>query len=110
MPTAPISVMDASRRANPVAKGWRKPGEHLTSKERQDMPRKDFALPGKGDGPKGSGAGSYPINDESHARAALSRVSANGSSAEKSKVRAAVGRKYPDIVQSGRAEHRYRSR
>jgi len=51
------------------------------------MPAKEFALPG----------GRYPINDPSHARNALARVSGNGSPAEKAKVRAAVHRKYPDI-------------
>jgi hypothetical protein len=81
-----------------MAKGWRKQN-HLTAHERQAMPKSDFALPGKGEGPKGAGAGSYPIPDEGHARAALSRVSANGSTEEKSKVRAAVERKYPDIEQ-----------
>lgn len=83
-----------------MAKGWRKKGA-LTAKARQDMPRSDFALPGKGDGPKGAGAGSYPINDESHARNALARVAQHGSSDEKSKVRSAVRGKYPDIKQGG---------
>jgi hypothetical protein len=26
------------------------------------LPKSDFALPGKGEGPKGAGAGSYPID------------------------------------------------
>ena len=81
-------------------KGW------MSAKERQALPRSDFALPGKGEGPKGAGAGSYPIPDAAHARSALSRVSANGSSEEKAKVRAAVRSKFPNIHQ--RAEQRYR--
>lgn len=92
-----------------MAKGWRKKGDHLSAKARQAMPRSDFALPGRGDGPKGAGSGSYPIPDASHARAALSRVSTNGSSKEKSEVRAAVHRKYPDIGKD-KADRRYRNR
>ena len=89
-----------------MAKGWRKKGEHLTAGERQSMPSSDFALPGRGDGPKGAGAGSYPIPDASHARNALARVAQHGSSAEQAKVRAAVHRKYPDIGKD-RADKRY---
>lgn len=62
----------------------------LTTKQRKALPAKSFAGPDR----------SYPINDASHARNALSRVSANGSPALKSKVRAAVKRKYPDIKQT----------
>ena len=91
-------------------KGWRSPGEHLSAHERQEMPRGDFALPGRGEGPKGAGAGSYPIPDAGHARAALSRVSANGTPAEKAKVREAVHRKFPGIGAKTRAERRYERR
>jgi hypothetical protein len=59
----------------------------LTSKERSGMGSGEFALPGK----------RYPIEDKSHARNALARVSANGSPAEKAKVRSAVHSKFPDI-------------
>lgn len=69
----------------------------LTAKARQALPKSDFALPGKGKGPKGAGSGSYPIPDRSHAANALSRVSANGSPAEKAAVRAKVHAKYPDL-------------
>lgn len=48
----------------------------------------------------------YPIHDKAHARAALSMVAAHGSPAEKSKVRAAVARKYPDIEQSGKKKRK----
>jgi hypothetical protein len=61
------------------------------------MPSSSFALPGKGTGKSGKGAGSYPINDASHARNALARVSQNGTAQEKAQVRAAVKRKYPNI-------------
>lgn len=83
----------------PKKKGWRKKGD-LTAHERQEMPKSDFALPGKGDGPKGAGAGSYPIPDASHARNALARVSQHGTSEEKAEVRKKVHDKFPDIGKS----------
>ena len=61
------------------------------------MPSSEFALPGHGKGPEGKGAGSYPIEDESHARNALARVAQHGSPAEQARVRAAVHRKFPGI-------------
>ena len=57
----------------------------------------DFALPGKGEGPKGAGSGSYPIPDASHARNALARVAQHGSPAEKAEVREKVHEKFPGI-------------
>lgn len=69
----------------------------LSTAARKKLPSSSFALPGKGEGPSGKGSGSYPIPDKSHARNALARVSQHGSSAEKSKVRAAVARKFPGI-------------
>ena len=71
----------------------------LSAGERRELPNSDFALPGKGEGPKGKQAGSYPIPDESHARSALSMVAQHGTSEEKAKVRAAVKKKFPDIEQ-----------
>lgn len=78
-----------------------KRGGHLSAKQRQSLPSSDFALPGKGKGPKGAGSGSYPIPDESHARNALARVSQHGSSEQKAQVRAKVKAKYPGIEQKG---------
>jgi hypothetical protein len=72
----------------------------LTAAARQRLPRSSFALPGKGEGKKGAGAGSYPIPDASHARNALARVSQHGSSAEKAAVRAKVKAKFPGIGKS----------
>jgi hypothetical protein len=69
----------------------------LTTKARKKLPKSQFALPGKGEGPQGKGAGSYPIPDKAHARNALARVSQHGSPAEKKAVRAKVHKKYPDI-------------
>jgi hypothetical protein len=71
----------------------------LSAKERRDLPDSDFALAGKGDGPEGKQAGSYPIPDEKHARSALSLVAQHGTPEEKAKVRAAVKRKFPGIKQ-----------
>lgn len=72
----------------------------LSSKARSALPSSSFALPGKGEGKSGKGAGSYPIPDKSHARNALSRVAQHGSSAEKAKVRAKVHAKFPNIGKS----------
>ena len=71
----------------------------LDAAERRALPDDDFALPGKGEGPEGKQAGSYPIPDEAHARSALSLVSQHGTPEEKKKVRAAVARKFPGINQ-----------
>jgi hypothetical protein len=59
----------------------------LTAKGRKQIASKNFALPGR----------RYPIEDASHARNALSRVSQFGSSEEKAEVRSKVKRKYPGI-------------
>lgn len=64
----------------------------LTSKGRDQIAKKNFALPG----------GRYPIEDASHARNALSRVSGNGTPQEKATVRAKVAAKYPSIQQGTR--------
>lgn len=59
----------------------------LTTDMRNAIPTKDFAGPDR----------SYPINDMSHARNALSRVSQFGYPDLKRKVREAVHRKFPSI-------------
>ena len=59
----------------------------LTKGQRDRLSSKSFAGPHR----------SYPIQDPSHARNALSRVSQFGSPEVKAKVRAAVHRKYPGI-------------
>ena len=73
----------------------------LSAKERRALPDSDFALPGKGEGPQGKQAGSYPIPDEKHARSALSLVAQHGTPEEKAKVRAKVKAKFPNIQQEG---------
>lgn len=74
--------------------------------QRNRLPTADFALPGKGEGPEGKGAGSYPIPDESHARNALARVSQHGSAAEKAEVRRKVHAKFPGIQEAGMTHHK----
>jgi hypothetical protein len=78
----------------------------LSTRRRNALPKSSFALPGRGEGPKGKGSGSYPIPDAAHARNALARVSQHGTPAEKSKVRAAVARKFPGIAVSGKGGRR----
>src|SRR5689334_2550876 len=98
-----LTLVDLARRTGaPMAK-------RLTAKQRQRMPKSDFALPGKGEGPKGAGAGSYPIPDASHARNALARVAQHGTAEEKAAVRRKVHEKYPNIGASRdeRAAARY---
>tara|TARA_Y100000310_G_C20694785_1_gene824821 strand:- start:1545 stop:1745 length:201 start_codon:yes stop_codon:yes gene_type:complete len=59
----------------------------LTTKGRKMIKKSNFALPGR----------RYPIQDISHARNALARVSQHGTPSEKKRVRAAVHKKYPSI-------------
>jgi len=94
---------DGNKRVRVIDAGYEPEGEliekDLNASERRALPNKDFALPGKGKGPEGKQAGSYPIPDEKHARSALSLVSQHGTPAEKVKVRAKVKAKYPAIFQ-----------
>jgi hypothetical protein len=60
----------------------------LSTEGRKELSKSEFAIPE---------SRSYPIHNESHARNALARVSQFGSESEKSRVRAAVHRKYPNI-------------
>ena len=62
----------------------------LTAAARRHLSRSTFAGPNR----------SYPIPDESHARAALSMVAAHGSPELQARVRRAVARKFPGIKQS----------
>jgi len=60
----------------------------LTSSQRNAMPSSYFAIPEDR---------AYPVNDASHARNALARVSQHGSPEQKRRVRAKVHREYPGI-------------
>jgi hypothetical protein len=64
----------------------------LTTKERNKLPAKSFAGPSR----------SYPVEDPSHARAALSRASANASPSVRAEVERAVAKKFPSIKQQGK--------
>jgi hypothetical protein len=59
----------------------------LTSKQRNNLDRSEFALPGR----------RYPIEDASHARNALARVAQYGSGSEKERVEEEVRKRYPKI-------------
>ena len=72
----------------------------LTAAERKKIPSKSFAGPDR----------SYPIEDASHARNALARVSQHGSPALKAKVRARVKAKFPGIAQKGKEKDKPRHR
>ena len=61
----------------------------LKMADRKSLPSEDFAVPSKA-----PGSGSYPIEDESHARNALSRSSGKPVAGQ---VRAAVHSKFPGI-------------
>lgn len=63
----------------------------LTTATRDAIPSKKFALPGR----------RYPIEDRSHAANALSRVSQNGTPAEKAEVRSKVHKAYPGMGGKG---------
>lgn len=54
----------------------------LTSAQRSKMPASQFALPGKGEGPKGKGAGSYPVDTPKRAAVAKAYAKRFASPAE----------------------------
>lgn len=78
----------------------------LRMKEREKLPSRDFALPGKGTGKGGKGPGSYPIDTKGRARSALSRGAANASPAEDAEIKRKVKAKYPSINVGGRKNER----
>lgn len=76
----------------------------LNAAKRKALPSSSFALPGQGKGPSGKGAGSYPINDAAHARAALSRGAQHASPAQLATIRRKVSAKFPSIKLSSMAK------
>lgn len=64
----------------------------LTTAARKRLPASSFAIPKKK---------AYPVEDESHAKNALARVSQFGSPSEKAAVRRKVKARYPAIEQGG---------
>lgn len=73
----------------------------ITMKEREKLPSRDFALPGKGTGRGGKGPGSYPIDTKGRARSALSRGAQHASPAEQATIKRKVKAKYPGIAVNG---------
>jgi hypothetical protein len=64
------------------------PKGKLTFRQRKSLPSRLFVFPKKR---------SYPIENETHARNALSRVSRYGTQKQKEKVCKAVEKRYPEI-------------
>ena len=67
----------------------------LNAAKRNALATGSFALPGR----------RYPINDQNHARAALSRASATATPAEQATIRRKVHAKYPSIGQDHKFAH-----
>jgi hypothetical protein len=78
----------------------------LKMKQREKLPSKDFALPGKGTGRGGKGPGSYPIDTKARARNALARGAQHASSGEQAEIKRKVERKYPSISVAGKKTER----
>lgn len=74
----------------------------ITAKQRQKLPSKDFALPGRGSGKGGKGPGSYPIDTPGRARNALARGAQHASPAEQETIKRKVKAKYPGIAVGGK--------
>ncbi len=64
----------------------------LDTAERNALPKKVFGLPDKR---------SYPMEDKAHARAALSRASANATPAQQKQIKAKAKRMYPGMHVGG---------
>jgi hypothetical protein len=60
----------------------------LSSRSRNKLSKRSFAIPGKR---------KYPIHDRAHASNALARVSQHGTASQKARVRAAVCKRYPGL-------------
>lgn len=68
------------------------PSPKLTAAKRNALPASKFGLPK---------TKQYPLDTAGRARDALSRVSANGTSAQRAEVRRNVAKAYPSIAVSG---------
>lgn len=64
----------------------------LSQKQRNKMPSSKFGLPGKGEGPKGKGSGSYPMPDRKHAAVAKAYAKRFASPAEQKTINAKANR------------------
>jgi hypothetical protein len=83
------SVLDEDGAAEALQE-WLLEEAPLTAEKRKKLSKSDFAIPEDE---------AYPIHDESHARNALARVSQHGTPEEKKRVRSAVKKKHPHLVQ-----------
>jgi hypothetical protein len=83
---------------------------HITTTRRKALPASEFALPGKGSGPQGKGAGSYPIDTIGRARNALARGAQHASPAELATIKRKVRAKYPSIAVGGVKDHHFAHR
>ena len=72
----------------------------LNAKKRNKLPNKDFALPGR----------RFPVQDASHAKNALARVSQHGTASEKATVRRKVHAKFPGIGAGKKKTTKHHSR
>lgn len=86
--------MATARKLRSLKVKTKEKGGKLTTAGRRALPKGAFALK---NGKRPGVEGRYPIEDESHARNALARVSRFGTPAEKAAVRSAVAKKYPSI-------------
>lgn len=64
----------------------------LSQKQRNKMLSSKFGLPGKGEGPKGKGSGSYPMPDRKHAAVAKAYAKRFASPAEQKTINAKANR------------------
>ena len=74
--------------------------------QREKLPSKDFALPGRGTGKGGKGPGSYPIDTKARARNALARGAQNASPAQQATIKRKVEAKFPSIAVGGKKRGR----
>jgi hypothetical protein len=101
-PAALAQLRAAGMGPRPGMPMGQKRGGRLSASERRAMPSGEFALPGHGEGPKGRGAGAYPIDTEGRARNALARGAQHASSAELATIKRKVHAKYPGIEIGGK--------
>ena len=64
----------------------------LSQSQRNKIPSSKFGLPGKGEGPKGKGSGSYPMPDRKHAAVAKAYAKRFASPAEQKTIDAKANR------------------
>ena len=82
----------------------------LTTSRRKALPSSDFALPGKGKGPGGKGAGSYPVDTPGRARSALARGKHNASASQLKTIERKVHAKYPGMKIAALQDHHFAHR